>query len=704
MYGPHSLYVQPHIDQGFSDFSEVHATINEKTKKAQTHQDRQEAKLLKTLASDYKSEKDLVSTRVPGTCEWFFEDKRFLEWRDSNNSRLLWVSAGPGCGKSVLARALIDERRVCMTDMPSNVCYFFFKDGQEKRTRGADALSAILHQLFEKTVLIRHALPIYARYGEKLRDTFSELWNILVAAAEGSEAGDIVCVLDALDECEETARNQLVEKLAHFFSLVNSSSKLKILITSRPYDDLEEKFQRLSNVSTYMHLDGDEKSQMIRQEINLVIDAKIPHITGGFNYGDRERIINRLKEMDNRTYLWLFLTIDIIERSPSRFRRKTDIETLLSDLPSEISDAYERILGRSEDEGKARILLEFILAATRPLSLEEANMALTIATRGENCRLQRALDLWPQKSFATTVKNMCGLFVSVHDGNLFLIHQTAREFLIRTSESAKSHPYKWKESLNMAAAHGTMFRTCLEYLNLEDVASIHQRECHQNGNLIDGLPVISKRMVPRAKMPETECHLLDYAAHNWATHYKFQPAELAKSSRKAAKRLCSTSLPQGYWFRIYCASVPMGFSGWIELGIASLLGLTYVAEGFLNEGADVNAQSGRYGNALQVASAKGHHQIVRMLLDKGADVNAQGGRFGNALQAASHQGYDKIVRMLLDKGADVNTRGEPYDARCKSGNALETASDRGHYEVMRMLLEQGAMYTSLVTMRSLSYQ
>ena len=502
---------------------------------------------------------------------------------------------------------------------------------------------------------------------------------------------------------------------------MESSSKLKFLVTSRPYDNLEERFQRLSNVSTYMHLDGDEKSHMIRQEINLVIDAKIPHITGGFNDGDRERIINRLKGMDNRTYLWLFLTIDIIERSPSRFRRKTDIETLLSNLPLKISDAYERILGRSEDEEKARILLEFIVAATRPLSLQEANMALTIATQGESCRSQRALDLWPPKSFTTTVRNMCGLFVSVHDGRLFLIHQTAREFLMRTSKSAKSHSHNWKECLDMAAAHGTMSRTCLDYLNFEDVARIHQSEHHQNGNPIDW----GKVLRAKAYEPETECHLLDYAAHNWALHYTSQPAELAKSSQNAAKRLCSTSLPQGYWFRFYCASVPMEVSGWTELGIASLLGLTYVAEGFLNEGPNVDAQFGRYGNALQAASEKGHDEIVRMLLDKGADVNAQGGRYGNALQAASHhgydravrilldkgadvnaqggrygnalqaashQGYDKIVRMLLDEGADVNTRGGPYDARYKSWNALETASDRGHYEVMRMLLEQGALF------------
>jgi hypothetical protein len=40
-----------------------------------------------------------------------------------------------------------------------------------------------------------------------------------------------------------------------------------------------------------------------------------------------------------------------------------------------------------------------------------------------------------------------------------------------------------------------------------------------------------------------------------------------------------------------------------------------------------------------------------MLLDKGADVNAQGGDYGNALQAASWGRHKQVVKMLLDAGA-----------------------------------------------------
>jgi ankyrin repeat protein len=80
----------------------------------------------------------------------------------------------------------------------------------------------------------------------------------------------------------------------------------------------------------------------------------------------------------------------------------------------------------------------------------------------------------------------------------------------------------------------------------------------------------------------------------------------------------------------------------------------------LDKGADVNAQGGEYGNALQAASSRGHQEIVQLLLDKGADVNAQGGEYGNALPAASWGGYQGVVQLLLDKGADVNAQGSHY--------------------------------------------
>jgi ankyrin repeat protein len=46
--------------------------------------------------------------------------------------------------------------------------------------------------------------------------------------------------------------------------------------------------------------------------------------------------------------------------------------------------------------------------------------------------------------------------------------------------------------------------------------------------------------------------------------------------------------------------------------------------------------------------------IVKMLLENGAEVNAEGGKYGNALHAASFQGHKAIVKLLLEKGVEVN--------------------------------------------------
>jgi ankyrin repeat protein len=51
---------------------------------------------------------------------------------------------------------------------------------------------------------------------------------------------------------------------------------------------------------------------------------------------------------------------------------------------------------------------------------------------------------------------------------------------------------------------------------------------------------------------------------------------------------------------------------------------------------------------------------VKLLLEKNADVNAQGGDYGNALQAASEGGHEQVVKLLLEKNTDVNAQGRRY--------------------------------------------
>ena len=124
----------------------------------------------------------------------------------------------------------------------------------------------------------------------------------------------------------------------------------------------------------------------------------------------------------------------------------------------------------------------------------------------------------------------------------------------------------------------------------------------------------------------------------------------------------------------------------LQATVASYHSKVELVQLLLDKGADVNSQGGEYGDALQAAAYYGKVEIVQILLDKGADVNAQGGEYGNALQAAvaSYNSKVEVVRLLLDKGANVNAQGEKY------GYALQTAAYYGKVGVVQLLLDRGA--------------
>ncbi|KAL1892390.1 hypothetical protein Sste5346_007128 [Sporothrix stenoceras] len=56
----------------------------------------------------YEWYKDRVEDRIQGTCQWFLQHNHFQRWLAQESGPLL-VSADPGCGKSVLAKYLIDR-------------------------------------------------------------------------------------------------------------------------------------------------------------------------------------------------------------------------------------------------------------------------------------------------------------------------------------------------------------------------------------------------------------------------------------------------------------------------------------------------------------------------------------------------------------------------------------------------------------------
>ena len=157
--------------------------------------------------------------------------------------------------------------------------------------------------------------------------------------------------------------------------------------------------------------------------------------------------------------------------------------------------------------------------------------------------------------------------------------------------------------------------------------------------------------------------LANYAAQNWIRHARYIGKQRSQSTAVfmlMMKLLTDENTTFLNWVRL-CDIDDYDIRDLQKqrvkiakpLYYASMAGLAEAACALLEMGVEINAQGGRYGNALQAALYGGHEAIAKLLIENGADGNAQGGYYGNALYAASHRNHEAIAKLLIEKGADV---------------------------------------------------
>ncbi|KAJ6256012.1 hypothetical protein Dda_9306 [Drechslerella dactyloides] len=429
---------------------------------------REEDKLIQMLFKSGANYMDQISIeripdRVAGTCQWFLRNRNYIEWLENKRSSLLWVSADPGCGKSVLAASLL--RRELAKTKTRTTCYFFFKDDDADRRSAAVAISAILCQLFSQNKDLRkYAMSHFAEKGAKLTENVGVLWEILTKAAADPKAGEIICVLDALDECEESQRIRIINLLREYYSVSGHPDKLKFLVTSRPYFDIERGFRKLTNDFPTIRLAAEEEAAAISREIDLVIKYRVGDLKTEMDLPEpvAAALEASLLKMTHRTYLYLKLIFEVIR---NRFDATTEkrMRGILEQMPKTVDKAYEEILNGSSNPVEAKRLLHFVVAAVRPLSLKEMGLALAIDGMTPAPTCYEDLDLEAEHLFRTRIRNTCGLFINIVDSKIYLLHQTAKEFLVRAGSEA-TFSGSWKQCLIPRDSSLMLAKACLTYL------------------------------------------------------------------------------------------------------------------------------------------------------------------------------------------------------------------------------------------------
>ncbi|PUU83435.1 NACHT-ANK domain protein transcript variant 1 [Tuber borchii] len=533
--------------------------------------------------SEYKSHRNRIREPVEGTCTWVIEHPKYKDWLDERSSGLLWLSADPGSGKSVIASFLAGHLE---TRDNTIVCYFFFKDDSDEQRSAKFALCAILHQLFEQQQPLHMcAQKAFASKGKRFIEDVNTLWEILVQAAKGAN-GDVICVMDAFDECEKGTRNQLIRHMIDLLKLPPSDTVLKFLVTSRPYHDIAVELTR--SVRT-IQLKGEDEVKAISTAVSQVIDEGVKHLEsywespGGLGY-----LRNLLESSADRTFLWVALVLKILEDSADNSREA--FTRIVSDTPHDLTELYTKILDKSSHPEGARRILHIVVGATRPLTLAEIFVAFRIR---QHHRTTKDIEVMPLK-FETTVKNLCGLFIRIIDSKVYLVHQTAREFLIKGRGFGAGN---WQHTL----CPTRILTLC---------------------------------------WPIFKYALLDYAASNWAGHFRCMQdrhMELFGRSRLICKTGSNTFFTwlKVYWERSGQSQSYEFESNLTHLMIAAWLGQKEVVGRLLQEADSkyINASSRIYGTALNVAAMRKNEDITMMLAGR-VNVCLQGKDY-NILKVAS---------------------------------------------------------------------
>lgn len=580
--------------------------------------------------------------------------------------------------------------------------YFNYKEAQSREPK--EYVASLLRQLEQRKDTLNSSVEnVYDILSPRCQKADMRTLRCLLLDSVKSFTSRTYILLDALDECDEHGRQELVETLWPLFS---PDHRVYLLIMTRPTVDMDFLLRRFPKKRQTFNIVAGEGPQS--QDLKCYIDNKLSkkRIDDDERSFISQRIIQKAQGLYQflDTYPFLisirFLLAGLHLKSVLACKTAKKRERVIKSLPMELNMAYEEEMMRIKtnpdgDEEIARRAFSWIFYAKRPLLMTELREAIAIdpiediENGGEGCR-----DLDPKSlTDPQQIIECCGSLISWERSNntVGFSHYTISEFF-KTKAHGNIEP-----ELCIA-------RTCLTYLCFDVFG---QGSCDEWNKL-------------RSRVQKYQ--LAPYIAEFCGSHILGSKEEkkvkdlvlsivLSPGRRQALRELekNNDAIRNGYPFWLDSRD----FGGWTPLHFLATWGLAAIFNDLsLNSDSDLvidliqkwryrdsnmvntiargledlhlNAKSADGATPLYNAAISGHKEIVGLILEKGADVNAKGGVFGNPLQAASWKGYCELADTLLEKGADVNAQGGHY------GNALQAASSWGHCRVAEMLLENGA--------------
>lgn len=370
-------------------------------------------------------------------------------WRDDDQSGLLWIKGNAGKGKTMLLIGISEELG---RHRPSHsaVLFFFCQNSDRRLNNSVAILKGLIYLLLlQESRLISHLKTECDRSDNSIFEgpnAFYVLSRIFRQMIQDPSLcyptrKTLFLAVDALDECESGLSDfcRLISE-----TMVESSARLKWIVSSRNETRIE---QGLAAASGTVCLDLEGNTNIVSQAIRAYINWKISSIN--LLQSDRAfrgQVERALLTKADDTFLWVALVIqELLE-----VEDKSEILAVLEDYPAGLDQIYERMLKQiSELKRKGpemcRRIISTAVFAYRPLHLHELH---ALSRLGEYNLKAHDVE--------RTVR-LCRSFLTVRKDRVYLIHQSAKDFLTDTS-------FRNPFPCNPQRTHYDLFRRSIEVM------------------------------------------------------------------------------------------------------------------------------------------------------------------------------------------------------------------------------------------------
>ncbi|KAI9721649.1 MAG: hypothetical protein M1828_005016 [Chrysothrix sp. TS-e1954] len=630
-----------------------------------------------------------------GSGKWFLADPTFQDWKNGNKKRL-WCCGIPGAGKTVMASIVVNYLRQDRPENPKGrigVSFVYLKYNETDQTLD-NVLSSLLKQLLHDVDDIHPRVSgLYEQHRDRNTSlTSEEIFETLLTIIESHE--EVFCVIDALDECSEELRWELVEKLEDL------GPKLRVLITSRILDSIAEELEAYARVEIRANKADIELfiEHQIRRNRNLrkIVDRS-PSLREDIKVG----VYNTAQDMFLLARLHVESLASAAGLSVKHVRNK--LQTLPTTLKGTYDDAMQRIENQEPDHKRIALkAMAWVCYAFRALSLKELQHAIAVEPRDKVLDEDLVMD-------GQSITSLCaGLVVVDQRTNIVnLVHYSAKSYFdeSRHVQFPEFHAkitlicatYLTLDSLKGAriwemvqdyplACYAAQFmgdharnspEESLEPAILDVICNLlsHPDKRKPLLSLLDGLDLIQAGFYSKGK-PRTLVNAEDLANADTETELPAALENVLQLEQADSLSTMSSNVTCGseadtlmgdhardeelWTTKIRTSSIPEVTA----LHLAASMGLAKIASLLLKETTNIDAVDETGKTALALALERGFEKAVELLLDSGACVDLRQEHGRNVLLLITERGWFTAGNTIARKAritVEAEVPGRPQD-------------------------------------------